>query len=649
MNRHFPKLFEPITIGSKTARNRIARSATRSQLGDEASRVTDDMVAFYAARARGGTGLIVSEGLRINPGERRPGGVNVFSKDGIPGLKRLADAVHAEGALIFGQLNYGGRQHLGRAVPTLLAPSGIACPHSGGIPHEMSRDEIESFIEYFATAASHCIEAGMDGVEIHGAQGHLIQEFMSPLSNSRTDAYGGSAERRLRFSLDVIAAVRKRIGRGPVVGYRMGVSEFAEGGITFEQSTAAARTLAATGALDYMSLTQGNFISIEMHCPDRHFPQMPFRAEHARIKAGLGAMPVIASTRIQTPEQAEDLVASGDADMVTLCRALVVDPDWAAKAAAGRANEIRRCIACNQCWGNVSDNQAIRCTINPEAGREHVLGAREPAAARRKVVIVGGGPAGLEAARTAAERGHDVVLMEREPELGGKMRDAHRAPNNGELRHLLDFLIPQVAKAGVRIRIGTSADASLVMAEQPDAVIVAAGSNIYAPDVPSDGSVPVITSGGTFAAGALDGGGTVVIMDEDGYFWGAGVAEAAAALGKKVVYATRFFEPFREVPVISRIAILRALDRAGAEFQPNMEVSGVEAGGAWLRHFRSGRMLHVPDVAAIVWVGAQHANNGLVHELRAAGAGDVRCIGDAFAPRRLMAAITEGHGAGRAV
>ncbi|MCZ8146261.1 MAG: FAD-dependent oxidoreductase [Roseomonas sp.] len=652
----FPTLFSPICIGGAVSRNRVMRVATTSNLAEK-NRVGDRMLAFYRAAAQGGAGVVVSEAARVHPADAvTPAAIPLFDRGPIQGLRRLSEAVHDAGALFLFQLNHGGRQHLGRRVGTLLAPSDIACPRSGGVPHALTTREVEQMVEFFVTAAVHAMETGADGVEVHGAQGHLIGQFVSPYTNRRDDRYGGSLENRLRFPTEILAGVRRRIGHRAIVGYRLAVEEFTEGGIDAAQAAEIAVVLARAGLCDYISLSQGNFNTIDTHLPDRHWPQATYRDIQAEVKRAVGdGMVVVQSTRVQTPEQAESILAAGDGDMVGLCRALIVDPEWPAKAATGRAAEIRRCIACNQCWDWISSAEPIGCSTNPMAGREHHFGRLRPAVQQGKVLVVGGGPAGMEAARVAAERGHHVILFERERELGGRFLAASHFPTGAELRHLTMFQEGALRRAGIELRLGVEATLPMLLAEAPHAVILATGADHVVPEIATDGSVPAIAASSVGDLARLRGAAArrVVLMDEDGYYWAAAVAEAAAAqlasASGRLLVATRFFEPFRELPMVSRIATLRELDRAGTEYRASMAAVRIECGSVVLRHYLTGREERIESAGMLLWIGAARARNALFAGLKAAGIERAHLIGDAFAPRRLAPALVEAETVARAV
>lgn len=635
MSTSFPHLFQPIRLGPHLARNRVMRVATGTNSGKD-GKVTDQMVAYHRRLARGGTGVIVSESMRVHPSNRgRNESLVLYLPETIPSLAKVAEAVHAEGALFVAQLNHGGRQHHANEHPTLWAPSAIACPHSGGIPHAMTRGDIREVVAGFAKAAGHAKQAGCAGVEIHGAQGHLIQEFLSPFSNERTDEYGGSLKNRARFAMEIVQAIRDKVGADFMLGYRMGVHEFWSGALDVEQSIEAAILLDDLGMVDYFSLAQGNFNTLDYHLPDAHFPPAAFVNLQARFKPALKAS-VAASGRITMPEQAEHIVATGQADMVGMCRALVADPEWPAKALAGNVDQIRQCIGCMKCWVWVTEAKPLRCAINPTVGQELV--AFPVATARKKVLVIGGGPAGLEAARASASAGHNVILHERSPFLGGKLFWAKGHQPYNESSIALKFLIGQVHELGVDIRLRSEPTAAMIAAERPDAVIVATGATPQLPQLPGDGSVPMATMG------AYKDGAKVVVMDEDGYFWGATTTEFLARQGCHVTYVTRFLEPFRELAEVTRISTLREVDKHGVRLCPNMFVDRCETGGVVLRHYyNTAREERLDGVDALVWIGRQTANDGIAAELELAGVRNVYVVGDALAPRRLHNAIQEGY------
>lgn len=645
---HFPNLFSPINLGSARSKNRIMRVATTSNLATR-NRVKKPMLAFYRRVAEGGAGVIVSEAVRLHPSDTVvPSAIPLFDPKVIPGMRKISDAIHENDALFIVQLNHGGRQHLGRRVGTLVAPSEIPCPRSGGTPHSMTTKEVNEMVEFFIAAAVNARDSFADGVEIHGAQGHLIGQFTSPYSNSRDDKYGGSFENRMRFPLEILRGVRQRIGSAAVIGYRLGVEEFTKGGLTIDDTCEIAELLTKEGLVDYLSLSQGNFNTIETHLPDRHWPQLAYREIQTRITEAVGdEMVVVQSTRIQTPEQGEELIASGEGDMIGLCRALIVDPDWPLKAETGRSGQIRRCIACNQCWDWISSAEPIACAVNPVAGREHLF-RHHMRSDGGTVVVVGGGPAGLESARVAAGRGYRVVLFEKETIAGGKFADAHRFSHSSELKHIVQYLLPAAERAGVDFRFGKAADVETILAETPHAVIIATGAQAQAPDIEGDGTVPVIAP---VRPEDLDlipkGGSQIVLMDEDGYFWGSAIAEAALKLandtGRKLTIATRFFETFRELPMVSRIATLKVLDLGQTRLMTSTTIARAEVGGLVTSHYMSGREEVLSDVAALLWTGRQSSRSDLFTALKAAGLDRTRIIGDAYAPRRLPVALFEAH------
>ena len=645
MSPPYGKLFAPLRIGHKQSRNRIMRLATLTNT-IQGGQVTEHTLAFYRRIARGGSGMVVTEGMRIHPSSTGHGhSLQLYVPETMASVRALARTVQDEGALIIAQLNHNGRQHHSTGAAALWAPSAIACPRSGGMPHAMTLDEIEAVIAGFVQGAQCVKEAGGDGIELHGAQGHLIQQFVSPYSNQRDDAFGGSFENRLRFPLEIITRIRAAVGRDFIVGYRMGVEEFTAGGLGIADTTRIARLLAEHNELDFLSLTQGNFNTLDTHCPDSHYRAPAYVDLQAEIKAVAGTLPIVATARIQTPEQAERILAEGKADLIGMSRALVADPEWPLKALEGRGEDIRRCIYTSTCWGT---GKKIACGVNPTVGNEVSMPPLEKAAVRRRVAVIGGGAAGMEAAWVAAARGHDVTLYEAAPQLGGKLAGAGRFADFHEVALAVQFLERQVAKSAVRVRLGQAVDAAALRASAPEVVIVATGATAIAPTLAGDGSVPVHAYDARIPDDLPDG--NWVVMDEEGHYWSAALTEYLARQGKQVTYVTRFMQPFREIPEVSRMSLLRSLDQRGVVLYDNASIARAERGALVLhRYFHSERPIVLRDIRGLLWTGMQRVNDGIVTRLREAGFDDIQVVGDARAPRRLSHAIAEGHRAGRAV
>lgn len=645
MAAQFPHLFSPVRIGQREAPNRVMRLATLTNSIQE-GKVTEHTLAMYRRLARGGSGVIVTEGMRVHPSSTGHGHSLQLYQDGtVDSVRRLSAVVRAEGALIIAQLNHNGRQHHGTGFPTLWAPSAIPCPRSGGMPHAMTRSEIAELVEAFADGAARARDGGCDGVEVHGAQGHLIMQFVSPFSNRRDDEYGGSVENRLRFPLQIMRRIRAKAGRDFILGYRLGVEEFTSGGLAITDVVGFTPLLLAEGLVDFLSLTQGNFNSLDSHCPDSHYAPLAFIDLQAQVKAVAGKVPVVSTARVQTPAQAESILASGKADLVGMCRAIVADPEWALKAREGRSDDIRRCIFTCACWGS---GKRLSCSVNPTVGQELDMPALEPAQTRRRVVVVGGGAAGMEAAWVASQRGHTVTLFEARPELGGKLVGSERFMPWHEVWQAVDFARRQVAKSSVTLRLGESADVAAIRALDPDAVILASGAQVGLPELPGDGSVPVHA----FDAGVPDDlpDGHWVVMDADGYYWASALTEYLARQGRKVTYVTRFAQPLREVPEVARMSTLRTFDRLGVTILDNTSIVRVERGSlVFCHYYNADYEARLERVRGLVWVGIQHVEDRLAQPLREAAFASVHVVGDAKAPRRLAHALGEAHRAAREI
>ena len=514
MTTRYPHLLSPGRIGTLELKNRIAVSAMGVSLSEDDGTVGERIIAYHEEQARGGVGLIVSgvTGVAWPVGSVAMQQTAISDDRFIPGLKVMCDRVHAAGAKIAAQLHHGGLvagysfQRYGHPLWAPAIPKQVKgnfadfflmedlAGMAGMKPPQvkvLDQEDIDLAVAQFAQAARRAAEAGFDGVEIHAAHGYLLSSFISPGSNTRTDGYGGSREARMRLPLEVIAAIRREVGRDYPVWIKLDSREIGkDGGLTIEDAIAHARMAEAAGADAIVASCAHNPAVGKLHS-ESNIPHLPNTnvPGAATIKRAVG-IPVVASGRIEF-DDADRSIAEQSCDFVGFGRKMLADPAFPKKLAAGRAQDVRPCIYCYTCVSSIYLRQVGRCAVNPETGAEHVEQAR-PVAPRRRVVIVGSGPAGLEAARRLDERGHSVVLFEKEARLGGTLRVASLPyePNN----RLLDWLIRAVEQSGVDVRLGAEATLESIRALSPDAVIVATGAVRSLPDLPGKDQ-PIVFSG----------------------------------------------------------------------------------------------------------------------------------------------------------
>lgn len=493
-NVSFPHLFRPGRIGNMEVRNRLIGSPMERNYCTLEGRVTQRYIDYMEARARGGVGLLYTEATYVDPrGKGRALQMGLHDDDLIPQLRKLVHAVQKHGARIGPELNFGGRV-VNPEVSGLASWAPSAVPYVGAapfVPHAMTLDDIVHVVGCFAAAARRAVEAGCDFVGLHGAHGYLISQFFSPFANKRDDAYGGDLERRMRFPLEVVAAVRAAIGPGLPILYRLSGDEHqGDAGITLQDVCALAPRLQAAG-VDLIDVSAGMYETNWWITQPMEMPQGVLAPSATPVRQAV-SVPVSVSGRITDPSVAEHILASGCADFVTLGRALHADPDFANKAREGRLAEICTCIACNQgCSDMHAKGEPIVCVVNTTSGFERERAIR-PVQAVRRAVVVGGGPAGLETARILALRGCQVTLFERQEEAGGQMLLNRGAPGREEMAGHLAWLTAAAQRAGVDLRLGVEATAESVRAEMPDAVIVAAGAEPGLPPVPGVLDSPVV-------------------------------------------------------------------------------------------------------------------------------------------------------------
>ena len=473
-------LFSPIQIGGMTVKNRLLMSAMSINFGvDENNYVTDQLTGYLVARARGGAGMILVGGCGVHPtGLELPGLPALWDDGCIPALKKMVAAVKPFDARFGAQLMHGGRQSY---HDRKVAPSPIPAPAVvKGIPKELTVPEIAELVAAFGNAARRCRDAGFDFVEVHGAHGYLINQFLAPNSNHREDRYGGSFENRIRFFLELLADIKAKAGADFPVGLRINGDDYIDGGWTLDDALRLAPILEENGA-DYLHVSAGVYGSTQLTIPSMYVPHGCFIHLAEAVKRVVH-IPVVGVGRIKSPELADRILKEGRADVVAMGRSLIADPMLPEKARAGNLNAIRPCIGC--CLGCIHAVLALEpggCVVNPDVGREYQMDTDESVLQPKTVLVAGAGPAGLAAARMAAMRGHRVTVAEEKGHVGGLLRLAAVPPGRGEIMDVINFLGCEVERLGVVVRLNTPLDEALLDDVNPDVVILASGS---LPDMP---------------------------------------------------------------------------------------------------------------------------------------------------------------------
>lgn len=644
----FPALAEPIRIGDLTVRNRILSSGHDTVLVHDGA-VTDDLIAYHEARAAGGVGLIVVQVAGVHETARYTSHVLMATSDEcISGYRRLAAAIHRHGSAAIGQLFHPGREITESAdgtMPVALAPSAVPTERFRVMPRPMTEAQIQDVLDGYAAAAVRLRTAGMDGVEVVASHGYLPAQFLNPSTNLRQDGWGGTSEARLRFLREALRRVRAATGPGFVVGVRLSGDELTEGGLHTDAAASVARTLDTEGLVDYISVCAGSSATLagSLHIAAPMSESAAYVAPLAAAVRAVVEVPVMVAGRINQPQEAELILARGQADMCAMTRAMICDPEMPAKALSGRHDDIRACIGCNQaCIGHFQAGVPISCIQHPETGREREFGTVQISRRRRSVLVVGGGPAGLKAATVAAARGHDVTVCEAARRVGGQVLLAERLPGRAEFGGAVTNLVAEAHRLGVRIETGVRVDRDLVAERRPDVVVLATGSRPYTPplEVLDD---PVIVQGADVVGGRTLPSGHVLVADRQGAWSGLGVATELAGRGHRVTLAVTGFAPGEALQQYVRTAMLRAALAAKVEVLPHSRLVGIDEDTAYLQNTLSEEPVILSDVAATVLTqgNVPDTDLDLVGLLELPGL-EVHEIGDRLAARTVEEAVLDG-------
>jgi 2,4-dienoyl-CoA reductase-like NADH-dependent reductase (Old Yellow Enzyme family) len=652
----YERALSPIRIGPVEVKNRIARTAHATMMA-RAGTITDELIAYHLARAEGGVGLTIIEAAGVHPSSI----LSLANLDDsiIDGYRALASRIAPTGMRLFQQLWHGGHIYPQPDGSPPLAPGDVPSHIAGIAPRPMTRAQIEEVIAGYAAAARRCEQGGLDGVEIHSGHGYLLAQFLSPVMNRREDEYGGDLDGRSLFLRRVLAAVRDAVSPGFAVGVRL--SDSADPRILgMGEVGAVAHRLAGEGLVDYVNMSWGDYYALHRQVAGMDTPtgfQIPYTAPPV---ADLG-LPRLLNGRFRTLEEVEQVLRADEADIISMVRAHIADPDIVAKSAAGHPEQVRPCIACNQgCIGRVATFGRLGCVVNTAAGDEIKLAEKRilPAAEPLHILIVGGGPAGMEAARIAALAGHRVTLAEAMPSLGGLTALYRQAPRMGTIPDIAGWLEQEVYRLGVEVRLSTYLDADEIEAEGADVVIVAIGAELEAPlrqiQFPADMLEPepgtrLVSSIDLFADRNADWGKSAVIVDEIGHYEAIACAETLLDRGLAVTFVTRhkMFAPGIDITLRTQSALERLYARGDFTLRVGSQLAAARPGEAEVKPQFGARAETFP-ADTIIWVGIRSGQAALFEDLQERGLNAVR-IGDAVAARNLQTAIREGHLAARAL
>jgi 2,4-dienoyl-CoA reductase-like NADH-dependent reductase (Old Yellow Enzyme family) len=649
----FPRLFAPLTLRGITVKNRIFSSGHDTNLA-AGGLVNDRLVAYHRARAEGGAGLIIVQVSGVHETARYTSHLLMATgDDSIPGYRAIAEACHALDCRVFGQLFHPGREIMESqdgSLPVAYAPSETPNERFHVMPAPMPLDLIQEIVAGYGAAAARMARAGMDGVEIVASHGYLPAQFLNPRVNRRADGYGGGLENRLRFLREIVLAARQAVGERRVVGLRISGAELDHDGLTEAEVLEACGALGRDGLLDYYHVIAGSSASIAgaIHIVPPMAIGTAYTAPFAAAVRAVVDKPVFVAGRINQPQIAEQVLAAAQADMCAMTRAMICDPAMPAKAAAGRLDDIRACIACNQaCIGHFHLGYGISCIQHPETGRELDYGRLHPATRRKRVLVAGGGPAGMKAAAVAAARGHAVTLYESAGRLGGQALLAQLLPGRAEFGGIVTNLAREIELAGVEVVRNRRLDGALVQAEAPDAVVIATGARPRRPSFEGAETAHVVDAW-QLLKDEVNVGASVLVADWRCDWIGLGVAEKLARAGCRVRLAVGGYVPGQRIQQYVRDQWNGTLHKLGVEVIPYARLFGADSDTVYLQHISSGEPIVCEGVDTLVVALGHEQESSLAAEL-ADWPGEVHRIGDCLAPRTAEEAVLEGLKVGNAL
>lgn len=665
MTPEFTHLFRPLRIGDFEVGNRIVNTLHGH------GHVDDRDLRYLQELARGGVGLMGihshlagTSGFAVGPGKwnaRWGGEFDVVPPDptaaegiefydcAIPAMRKRGEVIHDEGAKVFAQVYHpGAGSHRDQLRPA-IGPSDVPDPFDMRIPHALTEEEIAKLVLTFAHGIRRSKEAGLDAAEIHAAHGYILSEFLSPKFNRRTDRYGGNRENRVRPVLEIIAAARRMVADYPI-GVRVGLDgDGQHGGLTISELVEISKLIAPHVA--FIDVSGGTYTGLGDGVELAYVSPWSVRYAHnvnsaAAIKRAVKGVPVFVAGKITDPEMAERIIAEGSADMAGMVRALIADPELPRKAKDGRLQDIRHCLGLNECHYIGPERKPVMCAVNPAAGREAEM-ELVPAPVSRRVLVIGAGPAGMEAARSAALRGHRVTLMDRNDALGGTVRILAMDPNRGVLAELPRFMERELRRGGVDVRLGQEVTVDTVLQIEPDVVVVATGGKAHVPKVPMMEPWMFVIDTQVLLRRARIGRKVLVVGEMDNHVAGATVAEFLADQGKEVELVSEQMDFAPGAEQATRFVLMKRLLAKGVTVSLMTRLERIDEDGAVLLHTFS-RQERCAVVDTIVVAAGRRADDALAEALRDQ-VHELHLIGDCLAPRRIMHATLEGARVGRIV